>query len=169
VCGKFTAMFSYRQVWEQENAFYEHTKAKDDREVSYRVMSDVPLILFDHVNNKRRVEMMRWGFPHPKDWKRPQPIHARSETLEITKAFAEAFHDGQRGIVLVKTFNEAPDIQGPTQQHTITPDAEAIGIAFIWRQFEAPRASSRDLNVIIVVSSQFPGDRNSCHRILLRL
>jgi putative SOS response-associated peptidase YedK len=49
---------------------------------------------------------MRWDFPHPKDWRRPQPIHARTETVETTKDFADAFHDGQRGIVIFNTFNE---------------------------------------------------------------
>ena len=44
---------------------------------------------------------------------------------------------GQRGIVIVKTFNEAPDVPGKTVQHTITPgDSGAIGIAFVWRQFD---------------------------------
>ena len=77
---------------------------------------------------------MRWGFPHPADWRRPQPIHARAETIEVTKSFANAFHDDQRGIVLVRTFNEAPE---SGEQHTIVPgSADATGIAFIWRRFE---------------------------------
>jgi len=49
------------------------------------------------------------------------------------------FLDGQRGIVLMRTFNEAPDIEGPTIQHTITPgNEEALAAAFIWRRFEVP-------------------------------
>jgi hypothetical protein len=45
--------------------------------------------------------------------------------------------DGQRGIVIVRTFNEAPDVPGPTVQHTISPgDRGAVGIAFLWRQFD---------------------------------
>ena len=49
------------------------------------------------------------------------------------------FADGQRGIVLMKTFNEAPDIEGPTIQHTITPgDEDALAAAFIWRRFDVP-------------------------------
>jgi len=79
------------------------------------------------------------GTPHPKDWRRPQPIHVRSETIETTKAFAQAFQDGQRGIVLMKTFNEAPDVEGPTLQHVITPgDEKALAAAFVWRRFETP-------------------------------
>src|SRR5262249_6223359 len=54
-----------------------------------------------------------------------------------------AFLNGQRGIVIVRTFNEAPDISGPTVQHTITPgQLGAIGIAFLFKQFEVPEAAS---------------------------
>jgi putative SOS response-associated peptidase YedK len=111
--------------------------AQEDREVTIRVMANLPVIVWDNEACKRRVVPTRWGFPHPKDWRRPQPIHARSETIETTKAFASAFLDGQRGIVLMKTFNEAPDVEGPTVQHTITPgDEKALAAAFVWRSFD---------------------------------
>jgi putative SOS response-associated peptidase YedK len=98
-------------------------------------MSVLPLIVWDPRQKRRRILMARWGFPHPDDWKRPQPIHARAETIDTTtNAFADAFRAGQRGIVLMNTFNEAPDIPGPAVQHTITPDAPR-GIAFLWRRF----------------------------------
>ena len=132
MCGKFTAM----ATWSEVVAFSQPLGiAPDDRLLTLRVMSEVPVILWDHVAGQRRVVPMRWGFPDPANWKIPRPIHARSESIEKTKAFAGAFLDGQRGIVLVKTFNEAPD---SGEQHTITPgDAGAIGIAFVWRRFEA--------------------------------
>jgi len=39
----------------------------------------------------------------------------------------------------MRTFKEAPDVPGPTIQHTITPgNLGAIGVAFIWRQFDVP-------------------------------
>jgi len=47
-------------------------------------------------------------------------------------AFAPAFRDGQRGIVIVETFNEAPESGA---QHVVKP-AGPIGIAFLWRQFK---------------------------------
>ena len=73
----------------------------------------------------------------------PKHIHARGETIDTTKAFAPAFLDGQRGIVVMRTFNEAPDVPGPTIQHTITPgELGAIGIAFIWRQFDVPEIAA---------------------------
>ena len=39
--------------------------------------------------------------------------------------------------MIVRTFNEAPDIPGPSVQHTITPgEVGALGIAFVWDQFD---------------------------------
>ncbi len=140
MCGKFTAMAS----WSEVVAFSQPLGRADgeaDRQVTYRVVGNLPVILLDIVAGKRRVVPMRWGFPDPKDWRRPRPIHARSETIETTRAFAQAFRDGQRGIVLMKTFNEAPDIEGPTVQHTIMPGAEEVlAAAFVWRRFEVPGA-----------------------------
>jgi putative SOS response-associated peptidase YedK len=134
MCGKFTAMFSYAEVV----AFNQPLGTTDnDREVTYRVVNELPVIVLNIVENKRQVVRMRWGFPDAKDRRRPKPIHARSETVDTTKAFAQAFADGQRGIVLMKTFNEAPDVPGPTVQHTITPDT-TLAAAFIWRRFEIP-------------------------------
>jgi putative SOS response-associated peptidase YedK len=131
MCGKFTAKLSWTELVD-----FAHTPASDDDpSLTYRVMNPVPVILLDIVTGQKRVVPMRWGFSHPDDWRRPQPIHARAETIDTTKAFAQAFHDGQRGIVLMETFNEAPDAEGPTIQHTITPEG-MLAAAFVWRRFE---------------------------------
>jgi putative SOS response-associated peptidase YedK len=98
--------------------------------VALRVMANLPLIVFD--GGERMVLPMRWGFPDPKDWRRPRPIHARAETIDTIPAFAAAFRDGQRGIVLAESFNEAPD---SGEQHIVTP-AGPIGLAFVWRRFD---------------------------------
>src|SRR5690348_4369177 len=105
MCGKFTAMFSWQQVvnFSQPLTRDRFGGEADDREVTLRVMGNLSVIIYDRVEGRRRIVPMRWGFPHPKDWRRPQPIHARSETIETTKAFANAFLDSQRGIVLMKT------------------------------------------------------------------
>ena len=133
MCGKFTTRTGWTEVidyiWRETPPDLE-----DGARLTLRVMNDLPVILFDPVNGRRRVVPMRWGFPHPKDWRRPQPIHARGETVDTVPAFAEAFADGQRGIVLMESFNEAPDESGPTRQHTITPDGP-LAAAVIWRRF----------------------------------
>ncbi len=104
----------------------------DDHPVTYRVMSNLPVIVL--VEGARRVVPMRWGFPDPSDWRKPRPIHARSETIDTTPSFAAAFREGQRGIVLMQTFNEAPDDGKGGEQHTVTPTGP-IGVAFVWRRF----------------------------------
>jgi putative SOS response-associated peptidase YedK len=139
MCGKFTAMASWAEVvaFTQSLTRDDVRPSDNDKEITFRVMSNLPVIIWDSAAGVRRVVPMRWGFPDPKNWKIPKPIHARAETVDTTKAFASAFRDGQRGIVIVRTFNEAPDVPGPTVQHTITPGNEgAIGIAFLWRQFD---------------------------------
>ena len=137
MCGKFTSLKSWREAISLAEGLTLESERLDDEVVAYRVMSIIPVIIWDQEEGRRRVVPMRWGFPSPQDWRRPQPIHARAESIEETKAFAQAFKDGQRGIVLVKSFNEAPDIEGPTIQHTISlGDTEAAGIALVWRRFD---------------------------------
>jgi len=133
MCGKVTTRSSWTDIvdyiWREDAP-----DLKDDARLTLRVMNDLPVILFDHLNARRRVVPMRWGFPHPKDPRRPQPIHARGETVDSVPAFADAFRDGQRGVVLMESFNEAPDVEGPTRQHVITPDAP-LAAAVVWRRF----------------------------------
>lgn len=134
MCGKFTAMASWRDVHAFSQAL---TAGAGDELVTYGVARDVPVIIFDKALGQRRVVRMRWGFPHPPNWKIPQPIHARAETVDTTQAFADAFHDGQRGIVVMRTFNEGEEVGSKTVQWTIDPgDGIARGVAFVWRGFD---------------------------------
>jgi putative SOS response-associated peptidase YedK len=133
MCGKFTTMAS----WAKITAFADSLPSldDDDRQITLRVMNALPVIVWDRKSGQRRVVPMRWGFLDPTNWKSPRPIHARAETIDST--FKKVFRDGQRGIVLARTFNEAPDIDGPTLQHTIDPgDAGGVGLAVIWQRFE---------------------------------
>jgi putative SOS response-associated peptidase YedK len=138
MCGKFTAMASWSEVVDFSDALSSTDgSGSNDEPVTFKVMSVLPVIVFDRELGKRRVVPMRWGFPRRGNWRAPDPIHVRAETIDTKPTFADVFRDGQRGIVIVKTFNEAPDLPGPTVQHTITPgDLPAVGIAFLWRQFE---------------------------------
>jgi putative SOS response-associated peptidase YedK len=116
----------------------------NDEIVTHRVNGLLPVIVWDAEEQKRRVVPMRWGFPHPKDWRRPQPIHARAETVDVREPFRVPFHAGQRGIVVFRTFNEGEAVTKPsgkteTRQWTIDPqDGRPRGFAFIWRRFEIP-------------------------------
>lgn len=138
MCGKFTAMASWREVVE----FSQPLAIQPDlfQTVTYRPMGALPVIIYDHETKQRRIVPMRWGFPHPKNPKVPQPIHARAEGIHNTKAFADAFHNGQRGVVVFRTFNEGLELpNGKTEQWTIDPcDGVPRGFAFVWRRFELP-------------------------------
>jgi putative SOS response-associated peptidase YedK len=160
MCGKFTAKASWTEIADLIYATPPREAGDNDRTLTFRVMGAVPLIVFDPVADRRRVVPMRWGFPHPQDWKRPQPIHARAETIDTTRAFADAFRDGQRSIVIVETFNEAPESGA---QHVIGP-AGAIGIAFVWRRFEIAGQQPMFACVMVTVAansllSGLPTDR----------
>lgn len=125
MCGKVRARRSWQAAVSPDMA----DGGGDEAQV-YRVMDMVPIIVCDGA--ERYVMPMRWGFPDPADWRRPRPIHARSETIDTMPTFAAAFRDGLRGILLVESFNEAPDSGA---QHVFTPP-QPVGIAMLWRRFE---------------------------------
>lgn len=81
---------------------------------------------------------MRWDFPLKSNPNRPDLIHARSDTIEEKAAFCEAFITGQRGIVVMQTFNEGLELpNGKAEQWTVNPgDHQPRGFAFLWRRFE---------------------------------
>jgi putative SOS response-associated peptidase YedK len=101
MCGKFTAMVAWGQI-----VAYSETFAKgdggdgkggeggEDEIVTYRVGGPLPVIVWDAEARQRRVVRMRWGFPDPRDWRRPRPIHARSETVDAKEPFRKPFHGG---------------------------------------------------------------------------
>ena len=153
MCGKFTAQASWREVV----AFSQPLSADGGRDaggdgdgegaagadgiVTYRVGAAVPVIVWDAEAGRRRVVPMRWGFPDPRDWRRPRPIHARSETIDQKEPFRTPFHAGQRGIVVFRTFNEGEEVTKSsgataTRQWTIDPrDGQPRGFAFVWRRY----------------------------------
>lgn len=135
MCGKFTAMASWRQVHSFSQPL---TSAGSDEVVTYRPMSSLPVIVFDKEGGRRIVVPMRWGFPHRSDHRRPDPIHVRSETIDEKPSFRDAFLNGQRGIVVMRTFNEGKELpNGKTEQWTVDPgDGIPRGFAFLWRRFE---------------------------------
>lgn len=127
MCGKIRAKRSWAATVDVAGARLDEA---GDETVALRVMANLPVIVFD--GGERMVLPMRWGFPDPKDWRRPRPIHARAETIGSTPAFAAAFRDGQRGIVLAQSFNEAPE---SGDQHIVMPSGP-VGLAFVWRRFD---------------------------------
>jgi putative SOS response-associated peptidase YedK len=66
---------------------------------------------------RRVMTAMRWGFSgvNDKTPARPRQIHARGETVDTLKTFADAFAYS-RGILMVATFNEAEEVGKRTKQ-----------------------------------------------------
>lgn len=136
MCGKFTAMASWRRVVSFSRGFT--PQAGDDERVTYRPMMPLPVIVYDPDKKQRRVLAMRWGFPALDNFLTPKHIHARSETIDSTQAFGPLFRAGRRGIVVMQTFNEGLELpNGKTEQWTIDPcDAVPRGFAFLWQGYE---------------------------------
>lgn len=136
MCGKFTAMASWRRVVSFSRAFAEYPG--DDERVTYRPMMPLPVIVWDGDTKQRRILAMRWGLPAVNNFLTPKHIHARSETIDSTQAFGPLFHAGRRGIVVFQTFNEGLELpNGRTEQWTIDPcDGVPRGFAFLWNGYE---------------------------------
>jgi putative SOS response-associated peptidase YedK len=154
MCGKFTAMASWSDVVDFSDAFSSSRSgaAENDAEVGFRVMSQLNVIIWDAEQKKRRVVPMRWGFPRRGAWRSPDPIHARSETIDSKPTFADAFAKAQRGILVVKTFNEGKQIAAKvTEQHTITLGDEPAGaIAMLFNRFAIPELPAPLLACVMV-------------------
>src|ERR1700716_685768 len=122
MCGKFTALASWSEVVAFSQPLTESgggegpsgDDGSNDEIVTYRVGGLLPVIVWDAETRARRVVKMRWGFPDPRDWRRPRPIHARSETIDGKEPFRTPFHAGQRGIVVFRTFNEGEEVVKPS-------------------------------------------------------
>lgn len=140
MCGKFTAMASWREVIDFSQPLTASGRERSNDEiVTYRVMTTLPVIIWDAEVKARRIVPMRWSYPDPKNPARPKHFHVRSETIETTRAFANSFHDGQRGIVVFRTFNEGEEVGKKTIQYTIDPgDGIPRGFAFLWKSFDMP-------------------------------
>lgn len=143
MCGKFTAQASWREIVDFSRPLTSDGRGGGgDEEAIYRVAGQLPVIVWDAEQGKRRVVSMRWGFPDPRDWRRPRPIHARTETVHSKDPFRKPFAEGKRGIVVFRTFNEGQEIVKPSgvtgvEQWTVDPkDGRPRGFAFVWQRFE---------------------------------
>jgi len=155
MCGKFTAMASWSEVVAFSQPLNKgQAPGANDEPVALRVMSQLNVIVWDAEERRRKVVKMRWGFPHPKNWKVPQPIHARSETMDELKTFKRPFLSSQRGIVLMRTFNEGKQVApSETEQWTIDPVPEyMMGAAFIFDRVTPPDLSASPFLACVLVT-----------------
>jgi len=139
MCGKFTQMYSWREVVDfsqpLEATGAERVSDGNDREEAVTPMRPASVL---HLNAEdvRCVTLMRWGWSKPAPAgrsERPDYIHARAETIDTRPTFRDAFAH-RRSILVVRTFNEGEELpNGKTKQYVITPnDGQPVGIAAIW-------------------------------------
>src|ERR1700753_1270595 len=103
MCGKFRALGSYRRKTSLSGDGGP-PQSGDDEVVIYRVGAPLPVITFNPATGERQGEPMVWGWPE-----RGNPfkyIHARAETVDERPTFKVAFMGAQRGVVIMRTFNE---------------------------------------------------------------
>jgi len=135
MCGKFTQMAS----WQEVHAFSQPLvmKAEGDQAVVSTPMRMARIMRLD-AQGQRELVPMRWGFAGVDDRNpsRPKHMHARAETVDRLRTFANAFAHA-RGILMVHTFNEGEELpNGKTKQWVITPkDGQPIAIAVICEEW----------------------------------
>ena len=155
MCGKFTAMASWSDVVDFSQPLTQGpVSGSNDEPITLKVMNQLNVIVWDAGEQRRKTVNMRWGFAHPKNWKIPQPIHARSETMDKIKPFAGPFASGQRGIVLMRTFNEGKQVApSKTEQWTIDPIPDYMtGAAFIFDKVTPPDLSASPFHACVLVT-----------------
>lgn len=151
MCGKFTRMASWSGVvdFSQPLTRDKMEDAGNDKVMGLRVGDHVPVIVYD-ADLPERIEIpMQWGFPHKT--KRLDPIHCRSETIDVRPTFAPLFSGGQRGLVIVRTFNEGEEVGKKTVQYVIDPKDDApLAFAVLWDKF---RQGDRDLFACVQITA----------------
>jgi hypothetical protein len=109
----------------------------NDEPVRLKVMGAVNVIVWDEVAKARANSL---GFPHPKNWRVPQPILARPEPIDELRTFKGHVPSWQARIVLMWTFNEGKQVTpSKTEQWALDPIlAYMTGAAFIFDSFTVP-------------------------------
>lgn len=137
MCGKFTRMASWAGVvdFSQPLTRDRMEDSGNDKVAGFRVGDQIPVIVYDGELPERLELMMQWGFPHAT--KRLDPIHCRSETIDVRPTFKPLFEGGMRGLVVVRTFNEGEEVGKKTVQYVIDPKEDApLAFAVLWNKFQ---------------------------------
>jgi len=151
MCGKFTQMYSWREMHGQLASF---TAAPEDTIQTVTPMRFASVIRLNDAGEREAVQM-RWGFSKgdaASPGARPDHIHARGETIDVKPTFREAFQE-RRGLLIVRTFNEGKEITpSKTEQHVITPnDGKPLAIAVLWEAWE--HESGNQLFAFVMVTT----------------
>jgi putative SOS response-associated peptidase YedK len=161
MCGKFTAMMTWREYCDLAGVSlsgdHPGPDAMDGAHVlgTMTPMAKVPVLHLGPVR-QRRITPMRWGWP---DTRAADPakgfrhLHARSEEIDRTPTWIEPFHE-TRGVVFTKTFNIGETLpSGKTKQWVCSrADGEPVAIAVIYSSFDLPQGTLRAFAMVTTAS-----------------
>jgi putative SOS response-associated peptidase YedK len=150
MCGKFTFMATYAEVFDFSHPLVQRTSnAPEDAAI---VMRWAPVMHLNDAGN-RAMTPMRWGYCKYNREGREYPdlIHARDDKLLSYGPWRDAFENGRRGLLIVTSFYEArpvptykPDRVTPTGNFKDEPwvmrpkDGSRLAIACLYRNHRTP-------------------------------
>jgi putative SOS response-associated peptidase YedK len=161
MCGKFTAQMTWGEyvalagVGSDGGAGGPDPMDASKQLGTFTPMSNVPVVYLGPVR-QRRITPMRWGWHDPgaaNPLRSFKHLHARSETIDTTHAWAESFQE-RRGVVFTKQFNVGETLpNGKTKQWLCTrPDGEPVAIAVIFNLWELVQGPLRAFAMVTTAS-----------------
>lgn len=157
MCGKFTQMARWRElraIAALEAALRDPLPEKSAPGGVDTVTPMREATVFVWEGGAYAARRMRWGFARKSagaPGSRPDHIHARAETIDVLPTFADAFAH-RRGLLPVKSFNEAREVGKRVEQHTIAPDDRCpLAIAVIFERWE--HAGGGELHTFVMVTT----------------
>ncbi len=160
MCGKFTAMLTWREYCELAGTSLSGDHPGPDAMDADHVlgtmtpMAKVPVLHLGPVR-QRRITPMRWGWPDM----RADPhrgfrhLHARSEEIDRTATWIEPFHE-TRGVVFTKSFNIGEEVAPRKTKQWVCSraDGEPVAIAVIYATFETTQGPLRAFAMVTTAS-----------------
>jgi putative SOS response-associated peptidase YedK len=156
MCGKFTQMMSWGAYVSLADVLGGANSSADDRSEVVSPMRDASVVRLGR-DGARETARMRWGLV---PWWAKDPgigtrfIHARSETIETTKAYSEPFMQ-RRGLVIVSEFFESRHVTATKREpHRIWPDdGKPVALACIWERWRQPHDAPLETFAVITVAA----------------
>jgi putative SOS response-associated peptidase YedK len=155
MCGKFTQMMSWGAYVSLAELLGSTSACGEDERAE--VVSPMREAFVVRLNREggRETARLRWGLV---PWWAKDPgigtrfIHARAETIDTTKAYAEAFQY-RRGLIVVSEFFESRHVTPSKREpHRIWPDdAKPIALACIWERWKQPHEAPLETFAVVTV------------------
>ena len=161
MCGKFTAMMTWREYCDLAGTSMSGDHPGPDAMDADHVlgtmtpMATVPVLHLGPVR-QRRLTPMRWGWYNhklPDPFRGFSHLHARSEDIDRTPTWVEPF-DETRGVVFTKTFNIGETLpNGKTKQWVCSrADSGPVAVAVIYSSWELPQRTLRTFAMVTTAS-----------------